>query len=112
MSLAPVANEQKNFNQKSSNYLVWTGHLWVVEFSLYASLILFPLFATNVTDTGGKFITGVIDGSGNLPPVFLIPVRGGTPGLVNFLEKFEMINNFIIKGLGEDASYKNLKQKI
>jgi hypothetical protein len=31
------------------------------------SLILFPLFATGVNDTGGKFATGVVNTSGNLP---------------------------------------------
>jgi hypothetical protein len=41
---------------------------------------LFPLFATGVNDTGGKFAAGVADTGGNfaavanLPPVSLIPV--------------------------------------
>jgi hypothetical protein len=35
---------------------------------------LFPLFATGVNDTGGKFAAGVIDTGGNLPPVSLTPV--------------------------------------
>jgi hypothetical protein len=30
---------------------------------------LFPLFATGVVDTGGKFANGVVDTGGNLPPV-------------------------------------------
>jgi hypothetical protein len=30
---------------------------------------LFPLFATGVNDTGGKFAAGVVDTCGNLPPV-------------------------------------------
>jgi hypothetical protein len=30
---------------------------------------LFPLFATGVIDTGGKFAAGVVDTGGNLPPV-------------------------------------------
>jgi hypothetical protein len=35
--------------------------------SLYGicSLILLPLFATGVNDTGGKFATGVVDTGGN-----------------------------------------------
>jgi hypothetical protein len=33
------------------------------------SLILFPLFATGVNDTGGKFAASVVDTSGNLPSV-------------------------------------------
>jgi hypothetical protein len=35
---------------------------------------LFPLFATGVIDTGGKFAAGVVDTGGKLPPVSLIPV--------------------------------------
>ncbi len=38
------------------------------------SLILLPLFATGVIDTGGKFAAGVVDTGGNFPPVLLIPV--------------------------------------
>jgi hypothetical protein len=49
------------------------------------SLILFPLFATGVNDTGGKFAAGVVDTGGkyaagvvdtgcNLPPTSLTPV--------------------------------------
>jgi hypothetical protein len=38
-----------------------------------SSLILYPLFATGVIDTGGKFAAGVVVTSGNLPPVSLIP---------------------------------------
>jgi hypothetical protein len=49
------------------------------------SLILFQLFATGVSDTGGKFAAGVVDTGGkfaaggvdtggNLPPVSLTPV--------------------------------------
>jgi hypothetical protein len=34
---------------------------------------LFPLFATGVFDTGGKFAPGVVDTDGNLPPESLIP---------------------------------------
>ncbi len=32
---------------------------------------MFPLFATGVIDTDGKFAAGVIDTGGNLPPVSL-----------------------------------------
>jgi hypothetical protein len=39
------------------------------------SLILFPLFATGVNDTGGKFATGVVD-------------TGGAPWLANISENF------------------------
>jgi hypothetical protein len=33
---------------------------------------LFPLFATVVVDTGGKFSAGVVETGGNLPPVSTI----------------------------------------
>jgi hypothetical protein len=32
---------------------------------------LYPLFATSVIDTGGKFVADVVDTSGKLPPVSL-----------------------------------------
>jgi hypothetical protein len=35
---------------------------------------LFPLFATGVNDTSGKFAAVAIDTAGNLPPVLLTPV--------------------------------------
>ncbi len=34
---------------------------------------MFPLFATGVDYTGGKFAAGVVDTSGNLPPASLTP---------------------------------------
>jgi hypothetical protein len=52
------------------------GHLWVVEetylykflpsslLSGVSSLILFQLFSTGVSDTDGKFATGVVDTGG------------------------------------------------
>jgi hypothetical protein len=40
---------------------------------LFGHLILFPLFATGVNDTGGKFAAGVVDTGGNLPPASLTP---------------------------------------
>jgi hypothetical protein len=39
------------------------------------SLILLPLFATGVNDTGGKFAAGVVETGGNLPPAPLTPVK-------------------------------------
>jgi hypothetical protein len=49
--------------------------------SLYGicSLILLPLFATGVNDTGGKFAGGVADTGGNLPPASLTPVANLPP---------------------------------
>jgi hypothetical protein len=34
---------------------------------------LFPLVATGVIETGGKFAAGVVDTGGKLPPVSLMP---------------------------------------
>jgi hypothetical protein len=44
---------------------------------------LFPLFATGVIYTGGKFAAGVIDTGGNLPPASLTPIT-----LAKMVEKF------------------------
>jgi hypothetical protein len=38
------------------------------------SLILFPLFVSDVMDSDGKFTADVVDTGGNLPPVLLILV--------------------------------------
>jgi hypothetical protein len=43
------------------------------------SLILFPLFATGVNDTRGKFAAGVVGTSGNLPPALLTPAANLPP---------------------------------
>ena len=40
---------------------------------------MFPLFATGVIDTGGKFAAGVVDTGGKLPPVSLIPAANLPP---------------------------------
>ncbi len=61
--------------------------------SLYGvcSLILLPLFATAVIDTGGKFAAGVVDTGGNLPPASLTPVANLPPvstTLAKMVEKF------------------------
>ncbi len=79
------------------------GHLWVVELTyikIFAfkftlegvcSLILLPLFATGVVDTGGKFAAGVVDTGSNLPPVSLTPVANLPPvstTLAKMVEKF------------------------
>jgi hypothetical protein len=41
--------------------------------------MLFPLFATGVIDTGGKFAAGVVDTGGKLPPVLFIPAANLPP---------------------------------
>jgi hypothetical protein len=45
---------------------------------------LFPLFATGVVYTGGKFAASVVDTGGNLPPVSLTV----STTLAKMLEKF------------------------
>ena len=40
---------------------------------------MFPLFATGVIDTRGKFAAGVVDTGGKLPPVLLIPAANLPP---------------------------------
>jgi hypothetical protein len=58
---------EKNLNQKSCNYFVWTQ--FVVEFT-YS---LFQLFATGFVDTGDKFTASVNDTGSKLPPVSTTP---------------------------------------
>jgi hypothetical protein len=58
-------------------------------------------FAAGVVDTGAKFATGVVDTS-------------GAPSLANISVNFRKNlndSNVIFGGLGEDDSWKNLKQK-
>jgi hypothetical protein len=99
---------------------------------------LFPLFATSVNDTSGKFAAGVVDTGGklppaslttaaNLPPVSLTPVANLPPVsttqgelvakltceyLRKFSEKFEMILMLLSGAWGKVIHEKNLKQKI
>ena len=40
---------------------------------------MFPLFASSVIDTGGKFAAGVVDTGGKLPPMLLIPAANLPP---------------------------------
>ncbi len=42
-------------------------------------MILFPLFAAGVIDTGGKFAAGFIDTGGKLPPMALTPAANLPP---------------------------------
>jgi hypothetical protein len=62
---------------------------------------LFPLFATGVIDTGGKFAAGVVHTGGKLPPVSTILAKlvakfatgvvdtgGGAPLLANISANF------------------------
>ncbi len=63
--------------------------------------MLFQLFATGI---GVVDITGVVDIGGAL-------WLGGNISAI-FLEKLKMTSNVFHSGLGEDDSWKNLKQKI
>jgi hypothetical protein len=72
---------------------------------------LFPLFATGVNDTrgkfaagvvdtGGKFAAGVVDTGGNLPPVVHLELRISP----RIFEKNPNYPNVIIRGMGEGDS--------
>ncbi len=70
--------------------IILFGHLWEAELTYryifasgLSSLILFPLFATGVIDTGGKFAADVIDTGGKLPPVSLTPAANFAAGFVD-----------------------------
>jgi hypothetical protein len=74
---------------------------------------LFPLFATGVNNTGGKFAAGVVDTGGKLPPVSLTPeVHLDLRISPRIFEKIRNDPNVIIRGLEEGDYEKNLKQKI
>jgi hypothetical protein len=75
---------------------------------------LFPLFATGVIETGGKFATGVVlvaiwqrrqqnkrNWWQNLPPVHLVLDLQISPRI---FEKIQNVPNFIFRGLGEGDS--------
>ncbi len=74
---------------------------------------MFPLFAANINGTsgiGGKFATGVIDTGGKFANNVTVHLD-----LLKSLRLFEQIWNnpdAIIRGLLEDDSQKNQKQKI
>jgi hypothetical protein len=63
---------------------------------------LFPLFATGVNDTDGKFAAGVIDTGGNLPPVSTTQGELGAKLVVKLLSG----------AWGKVNHGKNLKQKM
>ncbi len=75
--------------------------------------MLYPVFATSVVNTGGKFTAGVVDAVGNLPPVSLIPVvhldLRVSPWI---LKKFEMTLILFSGDWGDMIHEKNLKRKI
>jgi hypothetical protein len=58
---------------------------------------LFPLFATGVIDTGGKFAAGVIDTGGKLPPVSLIPATNLLPVLLTPVVKLPPVSTTLAK---------------
>ncbi len=76
---------QKNFNNFVCSPLSSRGNIYVYKFltssslSGISSLILLPLFATGVNDTGGKFAAGAVDTGDNLPPAANLPPVSLTP---------------------------------
>jgi hypothetical protein len=78
---------KKNFNNFVSSPLGSRGNIYInfclqVHFQVVCSLILFPLFATGVNDTGGKLPPVSTTPAANLLPVSLTPVekKSTTPG--------------------------------
>jgi hypothetical protein len=78
-----VANEKKSLIIKV--LIILFGHHWEVKLTYryifafksltgLSSMILFPIFATGVIDTSGKFAAVVVNTGGKLPPVSLTPV--------------------------------------
>ena len=58
---------------------------------------MLPLFATGVSDTGGKFAAGVADTGGNLPPVSTTlakMVEKFAAGVINIGGKFNGVLDF------------------
>jgi hypothetical protein len=127
---------EKIFNKKNINNFVWSplvtrGNIYIFlpssSLSDVYSLILFPLFATGVVETGGN-----LPPAANLPPVSLTPVANLPPvsttqgelvakfaaGVVDLrispriFEKFEMILTLLSGAWGKVIHEKNLKQKI
>jgi len=63
------------------------------------------LFATGVTDTGGKFAAGVVDTGGNLPPVSVTSVVHLDLQISpQIFEKILNVPNGILWGWGETDS--------
>jgi hypothetical protein len=89
---------EKIFNQKNFINFVWSplssrGNIFIKflpssSLSGVCSLILFPLFATGVNDTGGKFAAGVVDTGGNLPPASLTQKKQFATGVIYTGGKF------------------------
>jgi hypothetical protein len=63
----------------SSRFATGVKFLPSSSLSGISSLILLPLFATGVNDTGGKFAAGVVDTRGNLPTASLTPAANLPP---------------------------------
>jgi hypothetical protein len=56
-------------------------------------MILFPLFAIGVADTGGKFAAGIIDTGGNLLPLSTTPAYK-IPWVIGLNALIEVTNDF------------------
>ncbi len=69
-------------------------------------------FAAGVVDTGGKFAAGVVDTGSNLPLVSLTPVVHLDLRISpQIFGKIRNDPNVIIRGLGEDDSWKKPEAK-
>jgi hypothetical protein len=100
---------EKIFNKKIFYDFFWTPLgsrvsiyivFFQVHFKLSAVWSFFPLFATSVIYTSGKFSASVVDSGGNLPPVSTTLAKivekfaagdvdtGGAPWIVNISENF------------------------
>jgi hypothetical protein len=96
----------KIFKLKNFNYFVWTplgsrvniNINFCLQVQFYAcSLILYPLFATGVVDTGGKFAAGIVDTGGNLPPPSLTPVANLPPVLLTPVANLPPVSTTLAK---------------
>ncbi len=58
---------------------------------------MFPLFATGVIYTGGKFAAGVVDTGGNMPPASLTLVKKLTVATVDTSGKFTTVLTTLAK---------------
>jgi hypothetical protein len=97
---------EKIFKQKNFNNFVWTPlgsrvNIYInfclqVHFGV-CSLILLPLFATGVNDTGGKFAAGVVDTGGNLPPASVTPVANLLPVSLTPVANLPPVSTTLVK---------------
>jgi hypothetical protein len=98
---------KKIFNQNNFNNFIGTpldsrvntyiNFCLQVHFKGICSLILIPLFATGVNDTGGKFAAGVVDTAGNLQPVSLTPAANFPPVSLTPVANLPPVSTTLVK---------------